>query len=222
MAYERTTRPAERYRLFRYRDERIKRHMEAAKNILYKVLPSNAMNGISADIVVDETLPCWKPTRIVIYSVFGVVTLALYCFTYSRRSWSDILLAMVYASYPKNIPSPKLICRPIEVSWIDVYIRIKFLSAWKKRAVKPAYLIKMVELKGIEPSTSSMPWRRSPNWATAPLVYLKRFQAKSILLYSETLVNKNQRPILCCSGKPCWEYLRWIRSKERHDGLYHR
>ena len=32
--------------------------MEAATNILYKVLHSNAMNGISADIVVDETLPC--------------------------------------------------------------------------------------------------------------------------------------------------------------------
>ena len=33
-----------------------------------------------------------------------------------QRSRSDILLAMVYASYSKNIPSTKSICRAIEVS----------------------------------------------------------------------------------------------------------
>ncbi|MCI7220600.1 MAG: hypothetical protein MR497_03560 [Bacilli bacterium] len=33
-----------------------------------------------------------------------------------KRSRSDILLAMVYSPYSKNIPSPKSICRAIEVS----------------------------------------------------------------------------------------------------------
>lgn len=40
-------------------------------------------------------------------------------------------------------------------------------GAWSRRRVRASE--KLVDLKGFEPLTSSMPWRRAPNCATGPL-----------------------------------------------------
>ena len=47
----------------------------AAKNILYTVVNSNAMNGIGVDTTIQEVIPWWKPTLIALDVTFGVLTL---------------------------------------------------------------------------------------------------------------------------------------------------
>jgi hypothetical protein len=42
----------------------------------------------------------------------------------------------------------------------------------------------LVDLVGLEPTTSSMPWKRAPSCATGPLrVRIPRLRDKSILAY---------------------------------------
>jgi hypothetical protein len=49
----------------------------------------------------------------------------------------------------------------------------QMLPSWKRERCK---YLKMVDLVGIEPTTSSMPWKRAPSCATGPL-FLGTLQA---------------------------------------------
>ena len=42
------------------------------------------------------------------------------------------------------------------------------MGAWRNRVGYSTNFGSMVEMEGLEPSTSTMPLRRSPNWATSP------------------------------------------------------
>jgi hypothetical protein len=66
-----------------------------------------------------------------------------------------------------------------ELDWpirLQAYARLKFFCERARRQKPlPRYgrgrsnLLKLVDLVGIEPTTSSMPWKRAPSCATGPL-----------------------------------------------------
>ena len=47
----------------------------------------------------------------------------------------------------------------------------QMLPSWKRELCK---YLKMVDLVGIEPTTSSMPWKRAPSCATGPRLETRR------------------------------------------------
>jgi hypothetical protein len=47
-------------------------------------------------------------------------------------------------------------------------------------------LIKMVDLVGIEPTTSSMPWKRAPSCATGPRAGTRQLSCRQPQLFSPT------------------------------------